>query len=224
VDERGYERVAAATGVVAVVAFLIGFLAPGVPPLGSDPASKVQSFFVDKRTAILIGTLLVWVGTIFLLWFVGALRTHLRRHENDGGRLSALAFGGGVALMATILLGSFITAGLAYNVARTASPQIVKAFYDVGSVALLLTGPPSVVLLGAASLAILRRGALPVWLAWFGLAAAVIDLAAIAPVFSTSGIASPTGPAGFIAFGVSMLWLVATSVALYMRIGAPAGA
>jgi hypothetical protein len=128
-------------------------------------------------------------------------------------------FGGGVVIVAVVLLGSAFTAALAYNVAARADLGVLKALYDVGTVLGILTGPPAAVLIGAASLVVLRHGALPAWTGWLGAIVAIANATSTVAIFSTTGVLSPTGPIGFVTFGVTMIWLAVTSGTLIARIG-----
>src|SRR6266705_1050180 len=94
--EDRWERLAAATGIVFVVLGRVGSFLAGQPPKAGEPIKKITAFAVDKRSALLLGDYLSAVGVVFALWFFGSLRSYLRRAEGGTGRLSAVAFGGGL--------------------------------------------------------------------------------------------------------------------------------
>ena len=221
-DEARWERIAISTGFVAVVFFVVGFVLPGAPLMANASITKVHSYYIDRKTSVLVGFLVLWVGIAFFLWFIGALRSFLRRHEGGDGRLSATAFGAGIAAMAVVLVTTAIPASLAYNVAATGPTEAMKALFDLGTLSAVLTGPPAAVLIGATSLIVLRHGALPVWTAWFGIVVALLNIAGTAAIFRTTGFLSPTGPLGFVAFGTVMLWIIAVAATMLPRIGSGA--
>src|SRR5438067_1314226 len=94
-DAKG-RRVDAATGIVAMVLFVVGFLLPGAPPKADDPIQKITTFFVDHRGDILASDALIALAAVFFLWWLGSLRGYLRAAEGGEGRLSAAAFAGGL--------------------------------------------------------------------------------------------------------------------------------
>src|ERR671933_33872 len=104
----------AATGIGFAVLGIVAFALPGSPPKADDPASEVGSFFADHRKEVLIGTFLLGVAAILFLWFAGTLRSYLRSGEGGEGRLSAAAFGGGVAGIALVLAGASVLNAFAF--------------------------------------------------------------------------------------------------------------
>jgi hypothetical protein len=116
-----------------------------------------------------------------LIVFLGVLRARLREREGEAGALSATA----------VIAGSVVAA---------------TALVDVGLEETSLRGLlafPTAALLAAASIGILRTGALDRWLGYAGLAAAALQL-----------------PAGFtiddrgVALGALAVWAVLASVAM----------
>ncbi|HEV3475559.1 MAG TPA: hypothetical protein VG602_09355, partial [Actinomycetota bacterium] len=116
-DERLWERVAAATGIVFVV---LGIIAIAIVPQAPQPdasADEVAAYFVDRGDGVIAQTYLFAVAGLFFLWFLGSLRAHLRRAEGGTGRLSAIFFAGGIATFAAFGTGSGISAALAAGIA-----------------------------------------------------------------------------------------------------------
>src|SRR2546425_712695 len=112
-DERRWERLAAVSGIGFAAAVLVGSFLPGTPPKPDDPISKIQAFFVDHRTKYLASVLVFGAGLAFFLWFLGVLRSVLRRGEGGTGRLSALAFGAGLVVAAVAFASGLPTVTLA---------------------------------------------------------------------------------------------------------------
>ena len=219
-DDSRWERIAVATGYAAVVLFLVGFLMPGTPPTAVSSIDKIRSFYLDKRTSLLVGSVLIWFGIVFFVWFAGAVRAHLSRHEGGTGRLATLALGGGLLAAAGILVGTLVPAALAYHIAKDADPGLLRALYDIGTVGAVLTAPGGAVFIGATTIATLRYAALPRWTAWVGIVAGLIQLLGTTPVFSTSGFLSPTGAVGYITFLSAMVWIVVVASTMLGRVGA----
>ena len=94
--DSNWERFAPLTGVVFVV-----LLVAGVVVINNydylPPAGEIESFYEDNSTMISVGAFLALLSVFFFLWFLGSVRSTLRIAEGGTGRLSAVAFGGGVA-------------------------------------------------------------------------------------------------------------------------------
>ena len=101
----------AATGIVGMVVITIGFLLRARRRRPDDSVVKVTNFFVDNRDAILAGNALWRSAAAFFLWWLGSLRSYLRAGEGGEGRLSAAAFGGGIAGVALTLAGAASSRG-----------------------------------------------------------------------------------------------------------------
>lgn len=221
--EVRWERLAAATGIVFVVLGVIALVVGGQAPRPDDPDQEIVSYFVDNRSGLLLQAYLFGLASIFFLWFIGSLRSHLRRAEEETGRLSAVAFGGGVATLAIVLVGISLSAALAFRVAE-ADPSVAMALFHVGSQAFTLSSFPAVVLVAAASVVIIRTSALPPWLGWLGGLLSLAFLVSGLAVFVESGPLASGGVYGYTVFGVFFLWVLLASVLLVQRVGLPRGA
>jgi hypothetical protein len=71
--------------------------------------------FAVNQTALLTQSMLILAGAAFSLWFIGSLRTHLLRAEQEqgAGRLSSVAFGAGIAWAALNMLAQAFQLGAA---------------------------------------------------------------------------------------------------------------
>jgi hypothetical protein len=135
-----------------------------------------------------------------LLWFLGSLRSALRAAEGGTGRLSAIAYAGGIVLAATAVADASIQFAVAESVGDV--PPAVTQTLSVLYSDFFLGFPVGVgTLLLASGLAILRTGVLPVWLGWVAL---VLGIVSITPI-------------GFFAFFAVLAWIVVVSVMLYRR-------
>jgi hypothetical protein len=184
-EQRGLERWAALGGVLYVVLFVVGtiFLV-GDEPSGDASPGEVVRWYADSghRHRIGIGWVLVGLGLFFFLWFLAALRTTLLRLVGDGFLVTLATIGG--AVYAALAL-----AGIAVNMGiKTMSddtyhhqvyPELIHAANDAGYVLHATGGVGIGAMMIAASLAVLRARALPVWLGWIGVVAGIIALASI---------------------------------------------
>src|SRR5688500_16678454 len=93
--EEKWERWAAGAGLIFVDLFIGALFDPVVDPLG-DEASVVAAQLLDNRGPARLAAYAGGFAALALVWFVGSLRSTLRRAEGGTGRLSAVAFGGGV--------------------------------------------------------------------------------------------------------------------------------
>jgi hypothetical protein len=204
-ERRGLERFAPLTGVIFVALLVPVFFLGGEPPDADEKLPKVLDFWKDNDTELMIGAGLAAISAVFLLWFVGTLRSALRTAEGGTGRLSAIAYGAGIVLASWIALGASIqfaaadTAGdVAPAVTQTLSVLNSDAFFGfaVGVAALLIaTGGLSI-----------RTGFLPTWLGWVSVVIGIVALT----------------PAGFFAFLAWIVWTLVVSWLLYARGRSPA--
>jgi hypothetical protein len=223
-DERLWERVAAATGIAFVVLGIIALvIVPQAPQLDAS-AEEVTDYFVDRSGGIQAQTYLFAVAGLFFLWFLGSVRSHLRRAERGTGRLSAIFFAGGIATFAAFGTGSGISAALAAGIAEEGGPAVTNAFFEFGSQVFAGVSFPVIVLSLAASIAIIRTRALPEWLGWLGGVVALTGVIGTIALFVESGFFGPGGGFTYIAFGLFFLWFLLLSIQLVMQLATPARA
>lgn len=178
-----------------VLAFIIGGETPDI----DDSPQNILDFYVDNDSAQLwAGAVLAW-STAALMFFLGTLRSTLRAAEGPVGRLSTVAFGGGIVLAVGLL--SF--AGFTFTLGDVAddglTPQAAQALNALNSDFFFPLAVGLGTLLIATAIASLGSRALPAWVAWAALVIGVVALT----------------PAGFFAFLAFLLWTVVTSVVLW---------
>jgi hypothetical protein len=221
-DAKG-RRYDAATGIGFAVLAVVGLLLPGAPPKADDSSEKIATFFTDHRSDILTSNLVLGVAAVLFLWFLGTLRSYLRAAEGGEGRLSAAAFGGGVAGIALLLAGLGLLNGIAFKLAdgQAPDPALTRAFFDASSAVLVMVAFGFAVFFAAASCSGARSGALPSWAFWTGSAVAVIQLISGLALVAKSGFFATGGAMGFIAPLVGVVWVVAVSVLIMQRDAVP---
>jgi hypothetical protein len=204
----GWERLAALSGILAVVLWVIAIAideATGGAE-DEDPA-ELLARFQDDDQAILASGWILQLGALLFLVLVALLR---RRHALAEGRaaiLTAIAFAGGLGVVFFMLAmpgpemsGALNNDELSEDAALTLS--------NLGDVFFLGAELSAVPLLAATGLLAIRLRTLPVWYGWLSL------------VIALWLVILPIGWAALIfAFP---LWVLLTSVLLFLRPAAPA--
>jgi hypothetical protein len=209
-----WERLGAATGIVFVFLSVIALFIGGQPGAAPD----VVQYFVDNRGRLLVQSFLAGVASIFFLWFLGSVRSYLRAAEGGTGRLSAVAFAGGILTLGLLMLSLTVSTALADGMAELADPDTSRAFYALVVQTSDLTFFPVVVLTGASALVVLRTRALPSWLGWLGALVGVASLTGGTAFFVESGPFSSAGGLETVVIAAFLLWLLLTSILLVRRV------
>ena len=221
-DAKG-RRFDAATGIGFSILAVVALVLPGSPPKADDRILAIATYFTDKRSEILTANLLLGVAAVLFVWFLGSVRSYLRAGEGGEGRLSAAAFGGGIAGIALLLAGLGLLNGVAFKLAdgRLPDPAITRALFDASSAVLTMVGFAFAVFFAAASCSGARSGALPPWAYWSGSVVALLQLLAGLALVAKSGFFATGGAMGFIAPLTGVVWVVAISVLIMRRDGVP---
>ena len=199
-----WERLGPLAGIVAVALFVVGIVvieSGGAPDADATP-EEYLGYYRDDDDRILIGGVLFQLGAAFFIWFLGHLRARLAAAEGGVQRLTAIAFGGGLAAATCALLlpGPDEAGALSKN---EITPDAAVAFNNLGDAFFIGAEFAAAVLLAATGLVVLATRALPRWLGWASL------------VIALWLVIAPVGWAALI-FAVP-LWTIVVSVLLYMR-------
>jgi hypothetical protein len=95
-----WERRALLAGALAVPFWLAGIILVSTKAKGSE-GPKILASYHQHSDGILLGGFLWSLGILLFIWFLGSLRSHYLAAEGGSGRLTALAYSGGV-LAATL--------------------------------------------------------------------------------------------------------------------------
>jgi hypothetical protein len=174
------ERWAPLTGILSVACSVVGTLMVLSQPQDSATNASIVDYFASHshRVKGIAGFFVFMAGILFLLLFLSSLRERLVEREGGVGRVSALAYGGGIAA-ATLWTVSMLLANSTMFAAGGPSshfhvdPNTYRLLGDTayyGWVASLAVGA---VLVWATSAAALRTGVLPRWFAIVGIVAGV---------------------------------------------------
>jgi hypothetical protein len=219
-----YARYGAASGIVFLVLFVVGFVGFVVPSSPNADASGQEwaSFFTDHQNRIQFGILLVGIGLFFFIWFLGSLRSAIAAAEGGTGRLATIAFGGGLVTAAFFLIAITATATADYR-PQEVDPNLTRALNDVAFVVGAPAAAGVTALFAATAIAGYRFGALPTQAAGLSALAAVTQPLAYGAAFTDSGAFAPDGALGaFVPLLTFLIGIIAISVALMRQPAAAA--
>jgi hypothetical protein len=214
-----WERIGAATGAVSVLLLIIGFGVLPTPPDVDAAADEIHAYYAEEQDGIQISMVLLTAGLFFFIWFLGSLRSALRVAEGGTGRVSSIAFGGGLVTAAAFFVLIDLFAGAAFRPDET-TPEVTTALNDLA----VVSGAPALagataLFAASAKVAFLHR-AFPSSVAWLLALAAVAQPFAIGAMLTDSGVFAGDGVLGLflpvVTFGIAIL---ATSGALVQRAG-----
>jgi hypothetical protein len=199
----GWERSAALAGFGYVVLFIAAF-ALGIEVGPTD--QEILDHYGDSgsRAKEVVAFFLIAAAALAFIWFASALRSLIARADREPTLVAALAWAGGIACAVLMLAGNALsraTAFAAMDADFQLDPNTRRLFEDAGLLLLASGAIAAILLLGAVSVAALRHGLLPRWLAWAGFPAAALLPTAV----------------GFLGFLVLAAWVLAVSTVLAVR-------
>lgn len=217
-----WERLGAASGIVAAILFGVSFIIF----LGNDPsdlpdvlhAADYAEFVREHQDALKVQVLLNSLGIVLFLWFLGSLWSRLRAAEGGPARVSAIASAGGIAGAVAVLMGFVFEACAA--IAPTTidvTTLYVMATMSIGPGAAAFT-----VFFLAIARVIFATGALPVAIGALAVVAAIASALGFVTIFADEGVFNAaTGAFGFwVRFGAFVVWLALASITLTATVGA----
>jgi hypothetical protein len=202
-----WDRWAPLTGVLAVACSLVGILFALNQPQDKDSNAKIVAYFADHTHRVhgIVGFFVFLAGLLFLLTFLTALRERLLAAEGGSGRLSALAFGGGIASLplwaVSMLLAYAASFAANESSAFRLDPNTFRVLADTAYYAWVAAVVVSSVVVWATSAVALQTSVLPRWYGRVGILAGVIQLFGFL----------------FFPFFVWWLWIIVTSILLVTR-------
>ena len=173
-------RIAPLTGLVSIVLIGAGAVVIGFYEYLPNP-EEARTFLTDEATRVRFGAWMGPLAALFLLWFSGSVRAALRTAEGGDGRVSAIAFGGGVLAAAGL---AFSQALLYVGAERAGSETGITAvtaaslFDAAGIVIVVGMAFGLAAMMFAFAVVSLRTGFVSSWAAWVS---AIIALAALTP-------------------------------------------
>jgi len=184
------------------VPFLIAGVAIASAKVKGDTGAENLNSFQQHSDGILLAGLLWSIGVVLFIWFLGSLRSHFAAAEGGVGRLTALAYGGGLAAaVLTILIpAGDQVAALNKDEIDASGASVLHNLSDGFFVAAEYVLP---VFFFASAILALRYAALPKWLGWLSVLIGLVLL---------------VGPIGWAAYiFATPVWIIIVSVTLWMR-------
>jgi hypothetical protein len=239
--EPNWERYGAGAGLGAAVLLAIqAFFAPLYPSFEDSPLAVAQ-YYRENASAIRVQILFTGLAGVLFLWFLGSLRAHLRSSEGDVGRISAVAFGSGIAAVGPIAVGVLATATAAHLAGAVAREgwfaygplkQIVQVpglaavvpLHDMRLLSYALTWFAVAPLLAATAVVSARHGTFPRWYMNTSYALFVLSLGTGLSVLIDTGLFAPGGVYDLILFGLFVVWLGITSWLIMQAYALPTSA
>jgi Domain of unknown function (DUF4386) len=182
---RWWERWGTALGVLTVAFWVVAFAIGGSNPSTNDSDAQITTYYMSHshQTRQILGFFVFIAGVLLFLGFLAALRTRLAVAEGEPDRLSALAYGAGIAsaVLWIVALALFAAPAFMTNDTKASNldPNTFRMTSDLGYeiwVAAVLVGA---VLVWATSALVLRTGILPRWFGWLGIVVGVLLLFAL---------------------------------------------
>ena len=196
-----WERWSTLTGALAVPFWVAGVILVSTNATGSK-GPKILAAYQDNHNAILAGGLLWSLGVLLFMWFLASLRSHYLAAEGGDGRLTSIAFGGGIAAS---VLGMLIpvldeAGAIDYKDLDASGAAVLHHASDAFFIATEYT--LAIVFFSSAILA-LRYAALPRWLGWLSILIGIVLL---------------IGPIGWAALlFATPIWTLIVSIILWRR-------
>lgn len=207
-------NIASACALLGVVCVAVGCALVGRLPAPDASGQVVFARFLDDRTSLRIGAVLLVLGLALLLAFVTSLRTTL---DPERGNLGAAAMLPAAFLAITVLVFSAAAIGALAVGAENAAPGSSRAILDLAQAATAAAGPLLATALIAAWTA-MRRARAPAGVRLLALAAALGCLLWLAPLVTDADLLEPGSPLGFVAgLVLVLLWLLSTALWLRRR-------
>jgi hypothetical protein len=169
-----WERLAALTGVAAVALWIAGVLVlETVSPEDEKSPESLLAYFEDEGTTLLVGAFLFALGTAFFVWFLGSLRAAFLAGEGMPGRVTAIAFAGGIgkAVFDLGVMGGFVAGALGAD--ENLTPEAAQAIFWMDDAFFIGAEFMGLVFMAASALLVFRTRVLPVWMGWLALVIAI---------------------------------------------------
>ena len=176
------ERWTPLTGVISVACSFIGVMVVLNQPQTKDSNAKIVAYFADHshRAQGAVGFFVFLAGIVFLLAFLGNLRERLLAAEGQPGRLTALAFGAGIASLPLWGISMLLANVVSFTVGESSSFTLDPNTFRLLSVASYITWMAALFMssavVWATSAVALRTGVLPRWYALTGIVVGVVQL------------------------------------------------
>jgi hypothetical protein len=164
----------------------------GPPELGKSSTEEFTSFYDDQsnRISLILATLSLALAGFALLWFLGGLRSVLRRIEGDTGALATTATMGGVVLAGLLFVFSAVQVAVPWALEESDNfrldPDSARLFEGLSYLLAIQGALVAAVFVGAASKLFRKAEIHPTSLAWGGLVIAALNFLLAVPIHGVS--------------------------------------
>jgi hypothetical protein len=196
-------KLAPLSGAASVLLLIAGTGLLGVYDYLPESNRLVEIFSSNSTKVIVIGYLGLFSAAL-LLWFAGSIYSALNEREGDKGRLSMIAFGGGLASAITSGAGfsALLAVGARAGAADGLSAAVAVTLYDLyGTLLGQMAAFTFAVLVGATGIVSIRTAIFPPWFGWVSL---LIALGLVTPL-------------GYFFLALVLIWLVGVSLTLFRQ-------
>ena len=185
-----FDRIWRGSGIAFVVTFVVSWFVYGSQPDIGASAATLASFYEGDRTRILLGSSLLALALLNLLWFAAALASRLR--DAGQGIWAAAATAASTAVATIIYVRIFIGAALAYSIAGSGNDAVTAGLNDLSRVLLVVAAFPTAMLIMAGSFGLWRAGIISN--AWFAASVVVVILGVLrGTTWASDGFWAPDG-------------------------------
>ncbi len=215
-----WEMLEVASGIIFVILLLVGIFLPEAPPAVDDPIDVIALYFQDNRGAVLTTGYINVLAGFFFIWFLSVLRTVMMKAEGGTGRLANLAYAGAILIGPMVFLSVTAYSAIAFWLGdnpRVEDQGAVRALFDLSIIAGYAAFIPLAVFLAATGLSIVKTRVLPTWLGWSAIVLAILAIVGAAGMLDAD---SPLADLSFIVLILFLVWTLALSVILLMRLRA----
>jgi len=204
-----WERLWRASGLHAVLFFLVAYLVYGYAPPAGAPSGALIEFYAGHHARILISAVISGLAVLNLMWFAASLRTTLADVGRDGWGAAASA--SSAAVGALMLALATVTATLAYSSSLSGSLLFISGFHDLAWADVVLSSFPRAMLIMAGTFGLWRAGLFSKKYFAVGLAAVVLVLLG-GTAWMSAGFWAPDGAySRLISPGISLAWVLLAS-------------
>jgi hypothetical protein len=218
-DTRQWERLAAGTGIVFVALQLATIPLMGDSPDFDAGPREIREYLVDDGGGLLAAVMLNAFSALFFIWFLGSLRAVLRVAEGAQGRLSTVAYGGGLVTIALAVAGSLPITALAWeDTAAVVEPGLLRAAWNLNFLAFVPLGATAAAFVLAVTVLIFRTRLFPLWVGIVGVISAAVGLIGVVALVADD-YDTPFAFLGFLGFVTTMLFILIISVYMVIKLG-----
>lgn len=207
-----FNRLAAIAGFL-FVALAIAHVLTGAPPAPDANGDDILRFISTDEGMHKAQVIVSVLGGLPLAVFVAGLLIPFRVSDqlhDEAWATSTLI--GAILLMSSIAAGDSVLYGLFLRGGEGLDPAGARAFWDIQHVAYAGAGLAVAVMMGSASVPVIRHKVFPRWHGWLSMLLAILGVLTVIDMVTTA-----TGGAfdSLATLGFAIVWVLATSILLY---------